>query len=308
MNAESTPAPKAKEMDLLHRSSEKHVRSVEGDSPSDADNHGEELAAVDGSESSPNADPTVGFSSQRSVTEAVTKPPVSKELYMGEEVEGDLEVIEKLCNPPVDEMENNGDDITPVIRFDPETYRRLCKPWRGALLIKLLGKSVNFRVLKQKTQELWKLHRGYEIIDLADDFNVARFYSREDYFHVLEGGPWVVFRHYLTVSKWRPNFSPPRETSFFTAVWVRFQIFQWNFWTRNSCLSLEMLWGKLLRWIIKLPLLLLGFLFKLISRNPWLLLSMMFMVDLESNTRVYISYVLTAASMAMELLDARRRR
>lgn len=47
--------------------------------------------------------PTVGFSSQRSVTEAVTKPPVSKELYMGEEVEGDLEVIEKLCNPPVDE-------------------------------------------------------------------------------------------------------------------------------------------------------------------------------------------------------------
>lgn len=225
MNAESTPAPKAKEMDLLHRSSEKHVRSVEGDSPSDADNHGEELAAVDGSESSPNADPTVGFSSQRSVTEAVTKPPVSKELYMGEEVEGDLEVIEKLCNPPVDEMENNGDDITPVIRFDPETYRLLCKPWRGALLIKLLGKSVNFRVLKQKTQELWKLHRGYEIIDLADDFNVARFYSREDYFHVLEGGPWVVFRHYLTVSKWRPNFSPPRETSFFTAVWVRFPDF-----------------------------------------------------------------------------------
>lgn len=57
MNAESTPAPKAKEMDLLPRSSEKHVRRVEGDSPSDADNHGEELAAVDGSESSPNADP-----------------------------------------------------------------------------------------------------------------------------------------------------------------------------------------------------------------------------------------------------------
>lgn len=97
MNAESTPAPKPKEMDLLHRSSEKHVRSVEGDSPSDADNHGEELAAVDASESSPNADPTVGFSSQRSVTEAVTKPPVSKELYMGEEVEGDLEVVQSSC-------------------------------------------------------------------------------------------------------------------------------------------------------------------------------------------------------------------
>lgn len=176
----------------------------------------------------------------------MTKPPVNTELYLGEEEdEDDLEVIEELCNPPVDdEMENNGDNITPVVRIDPETYRRICKPWRGALLLKLLCKSINFRVLKQKTQELWKLQRGYQIIDLADDFNVARFYSREDYLHVLEGGPWVVFGHYLTVSKWRPNFCPPQETSFFTTVWVRFPDFPSELFDENLLIKLGNVVGK----------------------------------------------------------------
>lgn len=29
-------------------------------------------------------------------------------------------------------------------------------------------------------------------------FFVVRFYSREDYTHVLEGRPWIVMGHYLS--------------------------------------------------------------------------------------------------------------
>lgn len=37
-------------------------------------------------------------------------------------------------------------------------------------------------------------------------FFATRFYTKEAYAQVLEGGPWTVFGNYLTVSKWRPNF------------------------------------------------------------------------------------------------------
>lgn len=40
--------------------------------------------------------------------------------------------------------------------------------------------------------------------------------------HVLEGGPWTILGHYLTVIKWRPTFIPTKETVTKTLIWVRF--------------------------------------------------------------------------------------
>lgn len=31
-------------------------------------------------------------------------------------------------------------------------------------------------------------------------FFLVQFFSKEDYIHVLEGDPWIVMGHYLTVS------------------------------------------------------------------------------------------------------------
>lgn len=51
---------------------------------------------------------------------------------------------------------------------------------------------------------------------------LARLYKREDYFHVLEGGPWIVMGHYMTVAKWKPNFQTSIGNVHATLVWVRF--------------------------------------------------------------------------------------
>lgn len=51
---------------------------------------------------------------------------------------------------------------------------------------------------------------------------VARFYSRQDYLKVLSGGPWMVLGHYLTITKWRPNFKPSTMEVHTTLAWVRF--------------------------------------------------------------------------------------
>lgn len=51
---------------------------------------------------------------------------------------------------------------------------------------------------------------------------IARFYSREDYTLVLNGGPWMVMGHYLTIIKWRPNFVPSDQHVSTTLVWILF--------------------------------------------------------------------------------------
>lgn len=53
---------------------------------------------------------------------------------------------------------------------------------------------------------MWNLDKGHELNDLECGFFVVRFFSKADYLHVLEGGPWIRMGHYLSVIKWRLNF------------------------------------------------------------------------------------------------------
>lgn len=76
--------------------------------------------------------------------------------------------------------------------------------------------------MEERTRNLWKLEWGNQLIDLENGYFLARFYKREDYFHVLEDGPWIIMGHYLTVTKWKPKFSPSIGTVHSTMVWVRF--------------------------------------------------------------------------------------
>lgn len=79
--------------------------------------------------------------------------------------------------------------------ISPEKYHSLFQPWRGALILKFLGKSVSLRVMEQRKKDLWKLEWGCQMIDLENGYFLPRFYKREDYFHVLEVGPWIVIGH-----------------------------------------------------------------------------------------------------------------
>lgn len=51
---------------------------------------------------------------------------------------------------------------------------------------------------------------------------MARFFSRSNYYRVLEGGLLIILGHYLTVTKWRPNFRLSMESIQSTLVWIRF--------------------------------------------------------------------------------------
>lgn len=60
------------------------------------------------------------------------------------------------------------------------------------------------------------------MVDIENGYAVVRFFSRDDYYHVLEDDPWIVMRHYLTVARWKPNFRPSTDTIISTLDWVHF--------------------------------------------------------------------------------------
>lgn len=112
------------------------------------------------------------------------------------------------------------DLVMPVIDFTLDECQQLRKPWRKAPILKLLGRNVSYKVLKQRTRDLWKVEWGCELIDLEKGFYVARFYSEADYNRVLEEGPWIIMGHYLMVMKWKLNFRLSLVKITSTLVWI----------------------------------------------------------------------------------------
>lgn len=159
---------------------------------------------------------------QKSFAEAIKDPhpeyPTS--FYMGEDDDREFDEFDSLCSDGSESDAATGEN-PPTVRISAKKYHSLFKPWCGALVL-LLGKTVNFWVIEQRTRALWQLEYGFEHIDLEHGYYLACFLSRSDYYKVLEGGLWIILGHYLIVTKWRPKFHPSMETIHLTLVWVRF--------------------------------------------------------------------------------------
>ncbi|XVF20850.1 hypothetical protein REPUB_Repub12eG0038500 [Reevesia pubescens] len=96
------------------------------------------------------------------------------------------------------------------------------KPWANCLIIKLLGRSIGFKLLDEKIRKLWNPKADYELIDLGDGFFLVRFTSLDDMHFAMDKGPWIIFGHYLTIRRYEPKFRPSTVTIDPTAVWVHF--------------------------------------------------------------------------------------
>lgn len=75
-------------------------------------------------------------------------------------------------------------------------------------MIKLLGKNAGYNVLKERLKRLWKLNGGFEIMDVDNGYYMAKFDQLGDREKVVTGGPWMLFDHYLVVTRWTSDFAP----------------------------------------------------------------------------------------------------
>ncbi|KAF7840641.1 hypothetical protein G2W53_002939 [Senna tora] len=120
------------------------------------------------------------------------------------------------------EVDPDGDDACVVVNVSEKERCRLSEPFEKALIIKLLGRSIGFKVLEKKLYQLWKVKGILNIIYLSNDYFLVKFSCMSDFDTALLEGPWVIFYHYLTVKPWSLEFDPSTDLIQKLAVWVRF--------------------------------------------------------------------------------------
>lgn len=168
-----------------------------------------------------------------------TTPP---QIISMEEIEAANQVVEM-----VDDNEDPSFPKIPKVRFTKEIMQKLCTPWQNALIIKLLGKSINYRTLTQRLQQEWKTEAEFELIDVDLGYYIAKFTNNRDCAKILTGGPYKIYGHYLAVQLWKPNFRSCQAKAPTTAVWIHFPRLSMDYYHESILLFLGNKVGKSLR-------------------------------------------------------------
>lgn len=71
------------------------------------------------------------------------------------------------------------------------------------------------------------------LIDLTNDYYIARFSNKQDYEGALFNGPWIIFDHYLHVKRWESNFMARTAKIDSLLVWVCFPILPVEYFNEN---------------------------------------------------------------------------
>lgn len=106
----------------------------------------------------------------------------------------------------------------PKISLPKRLLEKIRKPWESSLIVKLLGKSIGYKMLCTRVRNVWELQGDFNAIDLGNNYFLFKFSKKDDYSKVYTGGPWVILDHYLTVRRWEPNFKPSEALKTKTAI------------------------------------------------------------------------------------------
>ncbi|KAL3503796.1 hypothetical protein ACH5RR_033637 [Cinchona calisaya] len=83
----------------------------------------------------------------------------------------------------------------PKIQFSEEELLRICKPWKQAVIIKLLDYRLGLNFLATKLQSIWMTQVRIQISQLGEGYFAVRFEHPDDYFTILGGGPRYINDH-----------------------------------------------------------------------------------------------------------------
>ncbi|KAI9080389.1 hypothetical protein K1719_037783 [Acacia pycnantha] len=89
----------------------------------------------------------------------------------------------------------------PAFAFSEKMKKRLYKAWENAVIVKLLGRNIGYKILLSILQSLWARRGVIRLINIGNGYFVVKLTNKDDYHHALTGGPWVLFDHYLTMAR-----------------------------------------------------------------------------------------------------------
>jgi hypothetical protein len=114
-----------------------------------------------------------------------------------------------------------GNRLLPMLHVQESVMEELSLPYKGCLIVKLLGKSIGYNMMKTRLERVWKLNGGFDLMEVENSFFMVKFDEEEDKNKVINGGPWMIFDHYLAFRQWSPNFNAATATIDKTMAWIR---------------------------------------------------------------------------------------
>lgn len=117
---------------------------------------------------------------------------------------------------------DGGDRLRPKCYINDKVLEELRLPWKEAVIVKLLGKSLGYFTMRDRLKVTWKLSGGFDIMDVGNGFFMVKFDLPVDKEKVINDGPWMIFYHCLAVRTWVPDFVSSDVKIDKTLVWIRF--------------------------------------------------------------------------------------
>ncbi|KAL4279049.1 hypothetical protein GQ457_03G029200 [Hibiscus cannabinus] len=146
-----------------------------------------------------------------------------------------------------EDVQIGGNGTLPEIRFSDTVHNEVDVQLASSVIIRLLGKSIGYRALLNRVQSLWNPSGDMCLVDLDNDYYLARFALAEDFQKVLTGGPWVIYGSYLTVQPWNRNFSTTEAHPSHTMVWMRLPKLQYMYYTKSLFRHIAAAIGKVVK-------------------------------------------------------------
>ncbi|KAJ4827037.1 hypothetical protein Tsubulata_016312 [Turnera subulata] len=112
-----------------------------------------------------------------------------------------------------------------IVELSDAFKARLEKPWKFAVVVKLLGRTIGYRALHLRIQSLWKPTGPFKIIDMENNYFVVRFWDQDDFYHALLDGPWTIYGNALSVQPWHHSFRASTNQVSRAVVWIEFPDF-----------------------------------------------------------------------------------
>ncbi|XP_057418764.1 uncharacterized protein LOC130712971 [Lotus japonicus] len=135
----------------------------------------------------------------------------------------------------------------PKLYVDKSVIDNMCSPWKNALVVGLLGKRLGYRTMKSRLSSIWQLVGEFDLLDIDNGFYMVKFDRDEDRKKVMDGGPWMIFDHYLVVALWSKEFISPAAKITKTMAWIRVPGLNVTFYDESFLMSLAKLIGTPVR-------------------------------------------------------------
>ncbi|KAI9071434.1 hypothetical protein K1719_046604 [Acacia pycnantha] len=135
----------------------------------------------------------------------------------------------------------------PTIDFSKEVRDVLAKGMERTVVIKMLGRSVSYFDLLNRTRTLWRLRGSFQLVDVEGGFFFATFDLEEDYTKVLTGGSWMIFGAYITVQPWSIAFYPRTANLSKAVVWLRISGLSFRYYHKCTLRAIGRLLGEVIK-------------------------------------------------------------